>query len=143
MPRRPRISTAVRRQITELDGQRCAYCRSPMAVGIPMVVEHIIPLVANGPSTINNLCLACYRCNEFKGPRTEAPDPHDGQIRPLFHPRQQQWREHFAWSENGGTILGLTPYGRATMEVLRLNNDWIVQARRIWMQVGLHPPLAS
>jgi len=38
-----------------------------MAVGIPMVVEHIIPLVANGPSTINNLCLACYRCNEFKG----------------------------------------------------------------------------
>jgi hypothetical protein len=26
---------------------------------------------------------------------------------------------------------------------LRLNNDWIVQARRLWMLVGLHPPLES
>ena len=143
MPRRPRISATVRRQVSELDGQRCAYCRSPMAVGIPMVVEHIIPLVAHGPSTIDNICLACYRCNEFKGPRTEAPDPYDGQINLLFHPRQQQWRDHFAWSEDGGMILGLTPCGRTTIEVLRLNNDWIVQARRIWMQVGLHPPLGS
>ena len=49
-----------------------------MLVGIPMVVDHIIPLVAGCSSTLENLCLACYRCNEFKGSRTEAPDPHDG-----------------------------------------------------------------
>lgn len=32
-----------------------------------MVVEHIVPLAAGGTSTLDNLCLSCYRCNEFKG----------------------------------------------------------------------------
>lgn len=140
MPRRPRISTAVRRQVMELDGRRCAYCRSPMIVGIPMIVEHCIPLVAGGPSTLDNLCLSCYRCNEFKGPRTEGRDPHTGQVVPLFRPREQHWQEHFAWSEDGGTLVGLTTCARATIETMRLNNDWLVQARRIWMLIGLHPP---
>src|SRR5262245_44674821 len=102
-----------------------------MIVGIRMVVEHIIALGAGGSSTLHNLYLACYRRNEFKGPQTEAADPHDGQMIPLFHPRQQRWRDHFYWSEDGGTIRGLTPCGRTTIEALRLNNNWIV---------GLHPP---
>jgi HNH endonuclease len=141
MARRPRISATLRRRIAERDGQRCAYCRSPMVVGVPMVVEHIIPLVAGGTSAAENLCLSCYRCNEFKGPRQEAPDPHDGQIVPLFHPRQQQWHDHFAWRNDLVTVSGLTSSGRATIDLLRLNNDWIVQARRIWILIGLQPPL--
>jgi hypothetical protein len=112
-----------------------------MLVGIPMVVDHIFPLAAGGVSTIENLCLACYRCNEFKGSRTEAADPESGQIVALFHPREQSWREHFAWSEAGDILLALTPAGRATIDVLHLNNAWIVQARRIWMLAGIHPPL--
>ena len=143
MPRRRRISAAVRRQITERDTQRCADCRSPMIVGIPMVIEHIIPLVSGGSSTPDNLCLACYRCNEFKGSRTEAADPIDGKLTVFFHPRLQRWSEHFAWREHGDTMDGLTSCGRTTIEALRLNNDWIVQARRLWMLVGLHPPLES
>ena len=83
-----------------------------MVVGIPMVVEHIIPLVAGGISAAENLCLSCYRCNGFKGPRQDARDPYDGQIVPLFHPRRQHWREHFAWSNDGVTVSGLTPSGR-------------------------------
>jgi 5-methylcytosine-specific restriction endonuclease McrA len=86
MPRRRRISAAVRRQITERDTQRCAYCRSPMFMGIPMVIEHIIPLVSGGSSTADNVCLAGYRCNEFKGFRTEAADPRDGKLTLFFHP---------------------------------------------------------
>jgi hypothetical protein len=114
-----------------------------MLVGIPMVVDHVLPLAAGGTSAFENLCLACYRCNEFKGSRTEALDPNTGGQTPLFHPRQQQWQEHFAWHLDGETLLALTPCGRATIETLRLNNDWLMQARRIWMRVGLHPPLES
>ena len=140
MAQRPRISAAVRRQVMELDAGCCAYCRSPMIIGIPMVVEHCIPLVAGGLSTIDNLCLSCYRCNEFKGPRTEGPDPIDGMLVPLFHPRRQRWQEHFVWSEDGSRLVALTACGRATIEALRLNNEWLVQARRLWMLIGLHPP---
>ena len=108
-----------------------------------MVIEPIIPLVSGGSSTADNLCLARYRCNEFKGSRTEAADPRDGKLTLLFHPRLQRWSEHFTWRGHGDTKDGLTSCGRITIEALRLNNDWIVQARRLWMLVGLHPPLES
>ena len=112
-----------------------------MAVGIPMVVEHIVPLVRGGASTMDNLCLSCYRCNEFKGPRQEALDAVTGRMVPLFHPRRQHWAEHFSWEDDGVMLRGVTPSGRATLAVLRLNNPWLVQARRIWILVGLQPPL--
>lgn len=140
MARPPSISAALRRQLLEIDGRRCAFCRGPMVVGIPMVIEHIVPLIAGGASAPENLCLCCYRCNEFKGPRRNAPDPYDGSIVALFHPRQDRWREHFAWSADGATLRGLTPSSRATIELLRLNSDWILQERRIWIWVGLHSP---
>lgn len=143
MARRPRLATTLRWQVMERESRRCAYCRSPMLVGIPMVVDHVIPLAVGGTSAFENLCLACYRCNEFKGSRTEALDPTTGGPTLLFHPRQQHWQEHFAWHLDGETLLGLTACGRATIETLHLNNDWLMQARRIWMRVGLHPPLES
>ena len=141
MPPRRKIRPTIRRQVAEQAGHRCCYCRSPEIVGIPMVVDHIIPLAAGGTSDIENLCLACYRCNEFKGARLDAPDPVSGDVVPLFSPRTQAWRDHFAWSDDGLRVVGRTACGRATIEALRLNNDWLVRARRIWILAGLHPPL--
>lgn len=46
MPPRRRIPATIRRQLAEQAGYRCSYCRSPEVVGIPMVVDHIIPLAA-------------------------------------------------------------------------------------------------
>jgi hypothetical protein len=114
-----------------------------MIVGIPMVMEHIIPLVRGAPQlpTIFASPVIGARCNEFKGSRTEAADPLDGKLSVFFHPRLQRWSEHFAWSEHGDTMTGLTSCGRTTIEALRLNNDWLMQARRLWRLVGLHPPL--
>ncbi|MCG2769183.1 MAG: HNH endonuclease [Anaerolineae bacterium] len=106
-----------------------------------MVVDHIIPLAAGSASDIENLCLACYRCNEFKSARLDAPDPVSGDMIPLFNPHTQAWHDHFTWSEDGLRVVGRTACGRATIEALRLNDDWLVRARRIWILVGLHPPL--
>jgi hypothetical protein len=112
-----------------------------MVVGIPMVVEHIVPLTVGGASTLENLCLSCYRCNEFKGARQVAADPHEGSVVSLFHPRRERWAEHFAWEGDALTVRGRTPQGRATITLLRLNSEFLLQARRIWVMAGLHPPL--
>ncbi len=37
----------------------------------------------------------------------------------LFNPREQVWVEHFAF--RGARIMGLTPVGRATVQVLDMN----------------------
>jgi len=135
------VPAPVRRKLRAESDRRCAYFRSSEAVtGMPLEVEHIRPRARGGQTTLKNLCLACHRCNEYKGERLEAPDPATGEIVPLFNPRIQIWHEHFRWSRDGIEIMGLTASGRATVQALRLNNDDIVVARHLWVAVGLHPP---
>ena len=135
------IPDAVLARLRQEAGRRCGYCRTSSKItGQPLTVEHILPVTRGGSSDEGNLWLACRRCNEFKGAQVEATDPETGEAVRLFNPRHQVWREHFAWSGDGTRINGLTPCGRATSVALRLNNEDIVSARRLWVSVGWHPP---
>lgn len=87
-----------------------------------------------------NLAYACSGCNGRKAIRVQANDPDTGQLVPLFHPRQQRWREHFHWSEDTSYAEGLTPIGRATIEALQLNRSALVNLRRVLHLAGEHPP---
>jgi hypothetical protein len=98
------------------------------------------PLAKGGADTEDNLCLACKLCNQYKWTKTDGIDPLTGEPARLFHPRQQQWTDHFAWSVNGEEIVGLTACGRVTVVELRLNNELTVIVRRNWVRVGWHPP---
>ncbi|MEW5987092.1 MAG: HNH endonuclease [Chloroflexota bacterium] len=137
-----RIPRSLRRQLTAEFGNQCAYCHTlTLITGGRMVIDHIIPEIAGGQTEWANVCLACHSCNEFKGTQVKATDFKTGRQVPLFHPRQQSWREHFRWSADGCEIVGLTPTGRATIVALNMNNFEIVEARRRWVAVGWHPPL--
>jgi len=59
---------------------------------------------------------------------------------PLYHPRQQRWSDHFGWSPDGTAVVGRSLIGRATVEALRLNNEYIMATRRIWVAAGWWPP---
>jgi len=111
-----------------------------MNSGIPLAVDHILPRMLGGATTFENVCLACRPCNEFKSVLTEAVDPLTGELTPLFHPRQQSWKDHFGWSEDGSRVEGKTAVGRATVLVLQMNRTIIVVARRRWVSAGWHPP---
>jgi hypothetical protein len=122
-------------------GNRCGYCRTSVLItGQPLTVEHIIPIARGGSSHEDNLWLSCRRCNEHKGIQIDGIDPDTGERVPVFNPRRQVWHEHFDWSGDGTQVIGLTPCGRATVLALKLNNDDIVVARRLWVSVGWHPP---
>jgi hypothetical protein len=67
-------------------------------------------------------------------------DPVTGELASLFNPRTQRWLEDFRW-ENGGThIVGRTRVGRATVLALRLNNEYVVESRSLWIVYGWRPP---
>lgn len=85
------IATELRCQVRTDAGGRCGYCRSPEAfLGMPLDVEHIVPEALGGPTVRDNLWLACTRCNDFKGDRTDSIDPATSQRVPLFNPRMQR-----------------------------------------------------
>ena len=135
------ISDSIRQQVRAEANYRCEYCKtSSRLIGMPLVIDHVLPQSLGGEDTRHNLAAACYRCNEFKGSKTHASDPATGLLVPLFNPRRQSWAEHFEWVNGGTHLAGLTPTGRCTVMTLRLNNDWLVQARALWMESGWHPP---
>jgi len=63
---------------------------------MPLVMDHIIPQAKGGSDERENLAAACYRCNEYKGSKTEGIDPATGMLVPLFNPRSQIWKAHLA-----------------------------------------------
>jgi hypothetical protein len=103
-------------------------------------VEHILPKAKGGTDDLENLALACQGCNNFKFTRTEARDPVTGLMAPLYHPRVDAWLKHFAWSDDFTLLIGLTPTGRASAEVLQLNREGVVNLRQALHMLGEHPP---
>lgn len=138
------ISKALRQRVAEQAKHRCGYCLTPEFItGAPLEVDHIIPEASDGPTVEDNLWLACTLCNQHKANREKARDPETSDEVPLFDPRHQVWREHFAWSDDGTLVVGLTAIGRATVEALDLNRLKLVQARNLWVSAGWHPPADS
>ena len=136
------ISPEVRHHIAANANYRCEYCQTAQEIsGAQMNIEHIIPLAHGGNSSLDNLCLACAWCNSYKGVKMDAIDPKTGAETMLFNPRSQSWHEHFHWQEDGIQIVGFTPVGRATVITLKMNNEFILPARRHWVEAGWHPPM--
>lgn len=135
-----RVSASQRREITKRAQRCCEYCYSPMDyVPESFSVDHIIPKSKGGTSTLDNLALACQGCNGHKYKKTEGRDSLSGELTALYHPRQQRWREHFTWNEDLTIVVGLTATGRATVEVLHLNRQPVVNLRQMLATVGKHP----
>ena len=109
-------------------------------MGITFEVDHIIPEAAGGTTTLENLSLTCPTCNRHKSDRITLTDPDTGVATALFHPLQDTWYDHFAWLDEGGMVSGKTAIGRATIEAFSINRPVLVQLRRYWITLGLHPP---
>ena len=135
------IPKELHRRVAQDAGHRCGYCLSAEALtGIPLTIEHLIPHSLGGSTEVGNLWLACWSCNLSKGARVSALDPKSRRSVRLFNPREQVWQEHFAWEDSGARILGKTAAGRATVDALRLNRSVAMEARRVWVAAGRHPP---
>jgi hypothetical protein len=135
------VSPELRAFLEDRDHQRCQYClTSEDNCGLRMHVDHILPESAGGANTPDNLCLACFSCNVYKGAKKRWKDPQTQESVKLFHPRRQSWNDHFAWDESKTAIIGLTPCGRATIDALKMNNPTVVKSRRRWVSAGWHPP---
>jgi hypothetical protein len=86
-----------------------------------MHVEHVIPIKHGGKSDYENLALACDQCNLHRGTDLVGIDEVSGERVDLFNPRLDDWEEHFIRVDD--RIEGLTPTGRVTVALLRMNDE--------------------
>jgi hypothetical protein len=133
------ITDGQKQRVRERAGHCCEYCRVSQSARLTRFqVDHIIAIKHGGADDDDNLCLACYECNGYKGSNVAALDPATGDAVKLFHPRQQRWDDHFVFNADA-TITGLTPEGRTTFAVLRFNDDERVKQRLGELAVGDYP----
>ncbi|UQA55219.1 HNH endonuclease [Polyangium aurulentum] len=82
---------------------KCIHCRSAITVDDqgepigPATIEHIVPRNHGGTDDVENLALACARCNSLKGIRHDARRADDPRrlelVEKLQAQRRERWRE--------------------------------------------------
>jgi hypothetical protein len=132
------IPANLRRLVKNRAQNRCEYCLLPQSVAFfPHEPDHVRARKHGGETDAENLALACFDCNRFKGSDIASVDPLTGQIVALFNPRTEVWRDHF--TTEAGKITPLTPTGRATERLLRMNLAERVEVRRVLAENGRYP----
>ena len=123
------IDAATRQFVRRRAEELCEYCRLPQTAApyLTFHVEHFRARQHGGSDDPANLCLACPDCNSVKGPNLTAVDPETDAVVPLYNPRSDVWNQHFSWI--GALIVGDTPQGRATVNLLRFNEPERVRMR--------------
>lgn len=126
--------------VAERADRRCEYCRAPEHVfNFAFEVEHVQPRSAGGDNSLDNLALACASCNAYKAVATSEWDEDTQQVSQLFHPRRDQWGDHFRFDGETNLVYGTTPIGRVTVTRLKLNSGFQLRARRQWIQLETYP----
>jgi hypothetical protein len=126
--------------VAERAGHRCEYSRAPEVVfNFPFEIEHIMPHGLNVLDQESNWALACRSCNLHKNDFTQGIDEVTQLVTALFNPRLDEWHINFANDQETFVLKGLTPMGRVTIRVLRINGPSQLAARRQWKLLGIYP----
>jgi hypothetical protein len=119
----------------------CEYCQSQDKFSPnSFTIDHVLPSEAGGTDEIENLAYACFLCNRLKSNKTTVFDAMSKTNVAMFNPRIHNWQEHFIWNGDYLRIIGLTPTGRGTVEVLQLNRKKLLDYRTALLAFGEHPP---
>jgi hypothetical protein len=134
------MDAALTRLVWQRANHCCEYCQlSQEYDDRPFEIDHIISRKHRGPGVASNVALSCFRCNAFKGSDISGRDRLTRKLTPLFNPRRHKWLRHFRWE--GAYLVGRTPIGRVTVEVLNINDPFRVELREELMEEGLFPPV--
>ncbi len=116
------VPLSLRKAVIERAFGYCEYCQLPAAFSPSSFnFEHIIPLIKQGLTSLENLAFSCGGCNAHKQDKIETLDPLTRQLSPLFNPRTDIWSDHFLWNDDDLQIIGSTSMGRATVQLLKVN----------------------
>jgi HNH endonuclease len=119
----------------------CEYCKSQDKYSPnSFTIDHILSEDLGGSSDISNLAYACFLCNRLKWHKQTAFDVVSERWVRFFNPREDNWNDHFNWSEDATLVIGTSPIGRATVEGLKLNRDKLIEYRKAIIPFGTHPP---
>jgi HNH endonuclease len=132
------MDVALTRLVRQRANRCCKYCQMSQDFDrTPFEIDHIIAEKHKGPTVAFNLAISCFYCNSFKGSDIGSLNRQTRKPTRLFNPRRQKWATHFQWE--GAYLVGRTPTGQVTVELLRINDPFRVELREELIDEGLFP----
>src|SRR5258706_13023078 len=132
------MDVALARIIWQRARNCCEYCSLPSGLSsMPLEIDHVIPRKHGGLTVEENLALACFYCNRYKGANIAGFDPKTREVTRLFDPRKDIWKQHFQWRSTH--LEGLTSIGSTTIDVLKLNHPDMLIVREAMTDEGVFP----
>lgn len=132
------VPADLKRLVINRAGGCCEYCHVHQDDSdLRFHIEHIIAVSHGGKTSAENLALSCPQCNLLKGSNIAGADLETGDPTFLFHPRRHNWDEHFRL--DGVVIEPLTPEGRVTVLLMKLNNSERIEQREILLELKRYP----
>ena len=133
-----KIPQKIRESVEQRAGKFCEYCLLPETdAHYRHQIDHIFPRKHGGETILENLALACWRCNLYKGSDIASRDTETKNLIGFFNPRVDIWTEHFRLLERG-EIQPLSAEARVTIKILRINDAERIEERRELMEAGIY-----
>jgi 5-methylcytosine-specific restriction endonuclease McrA len=91
---------------------KCIHCRSHVVIGLDgepiqrATIEHIVPLTHGGTDALENVALACARCNALKGVRHDTRRANDPKLQALIARLQEQRHRRWRAPDEGSSGQG-------------------------------------
>lgn len=131
------LKQRLREYYTDVQNDKCAYCRMDIsrATGLPHI-EHIAPksLYPQWMYKPVNLCLACPRCNSFKGAKDVLINknaeilPVDSSSYTIVHPHLDRYSDHIHIIDDL-LYQGVTEKGINTIQLCHLMRTGLLEER--------------
>jgi len=133
------ISESYRKIVAERASYKCEYCRtSENNTFYTFQVDHIISLKHGGGTVLENLAYSCPICNRNKSSDLGTILAEGGPIISFFHPRKDQWIDHFGVHQSG-ELYAKTEAAEATLKIFKMNHPDSIIERALLLRVGLFP----
>jgi hypothetical protein len=114
---------------------RCEYCQLPQTCSVlPHEIDHIRARKHHGATTMQNTCWACAYCNAAKGSNAAGFDPESGNLVDCLI---RAWIHGLSTSHGMALDFAASLHGRATLDVLQINDPKRVQHRRLLRAAGV------
>jgi hypothetical protein len=136
------VGQDLRKRVAERAYHVCEYCLiHEEDVFWGFEVDHVISRKHGGPTHFDNLAWTCVSCNRNKGTDIATMSGSSPKLTALFHPRRDAWSEHFLLQQI--RIEGLSPTGKGTATLLKLNDDTHLKERFYLQSVGRYPTMEA
>ncbi|WP_395743317.1 HNH endonuclease [Prosthecobacter sp.] len=140
---RDAVPAALRERVMSRAYNVCEYCLiHQRQAWYSHQIDHIISRKHGGRTAFENLALACAICNNAKGTDLGSLTRHEGSLIRFYHPRKDQWGEHFRLEDNGA-IHPITEVGEVTCKIFGFNSRERLLERRMLLRAGDFPSIEA